>query len=108
MTAKIVKVRLSAEWGTHPTWILDADGDLEDVAPEELDLSADLTADVKAWNDEFHAFYNSDDPAASSGFRDQEAESSWMERGRELSRRIARAQPGIPVEFRYHGVSYPA
>lgn len=103
--AEVAKIRLSSEWGARPTWVLDADGDLDDVAPAELGLSTELTADIEAWDAEFQAFYNGDDPGSSSGFPTTGAESSWIARGKALSERIAEELCGPPVEFRYHGVT---
>lgn len=108
MGVTVTRVRLSAEWGALPMWVLDADGYLEDMAPEELGLSAGLAADITRWDEVFQAFYNDDDPAASSTFRDSDAESAWIESGKTLSRRIAAELSGASVEFRYHGVSYSA
>lgn len=104
--AKVVKVRLSSEWGARPTWVINADGDLDDVAPAMLGLSADLAVDIEAWDGEFQALYNPDDPGSSADFGSNDGQSSWIARGKELSERIAHELSSTPVEFRYHGTTY--
>lgn len=100
-------VRILAEWHSWPTWVLDSDGELDDVPPESLALSEGLVADLLAWSGEFQATYDEENPA-SSGFDDPALERSWIERGKALSKRVAAELRNVPVEFQHHGVTYPA
>ncbi|APU15726.1 MULTISPECIES: hypothetical protein [Actinoalloteichus] len=78
-------------------------------AAEELQLSADLVADITAWDDEYQATY---DPTGSrgleSGFASPEAEEEWRERGKILAARIKQESPVVAsVSYRANGIIPP-
>ncbi|MGV9294169.1 hypothetical protein [Amycolatopsis sp. NPDC003676] len=89
-------IKVMAEWSADPLWVFDPYAhDVTtpvDPASPELGLSAELARDLSAWQDEWDAMMNHDDPA-SSAFPSAEAERSFDERGWELARRVRREVP---------------
>ncbi|WNE95809.1 hypothetical protein PS467_10945 [Streptomyces luomodiensis] len=75
-----------ADYECYPVWTITEQG-LDNVAPDSLPLSRQLIEDLDRWGDEYEATYNRDDPAI-SGFRSEEAERSFVERGHTLARRL--------------------
>ncbi|WP_309111656.1 hypothetical protein [Saccharothrix sp.] len=97
-----VSVRLAPEWGTDPLWVR-REGDpipgncSADRLGREFGVSARLVAAIDAWDDEFQAVYDPDDPA-DSGFPDEAATLAWHERGERLAERLAKVLQ-IRTEF---------
>lgn len=79
-------IRVDADWECWPTWLL-VDGDLANVAPESLPISAGLARDLNRWADDLDATYDADNPLE-SGFRTEQEQNAFEERGRELARRL--------------------
>lgn len=80
------KLRLSAEIECHPTW-LESDDGIENVAPEELPVSADLVAALDDWRERWDATYDMDDPG-NSGFPSDAEEQRFREDGEKLAARL--------------------
>jgi hypothetical protein len=89
----VVSVRLAPEWSTDPLWVrkegdpIPANYSVERLA-SDFGVPADLVAAIDAWDDEFQAVYNPDDPA-DSGFPDEATTTAWHERGERLAKRLA-------------------
>jgi hypothetical protein len=101
--SEVITVRLAPEWVTGPLWVYRTGEPAPDnYSPEEFatefDLPADLVADLDAWDAEFQAVYDDDDPAGSE-FPSEAAMTAWEERGEQLARRLAAALRR-PVELR--------
>lgn len=98
----VISVRLAPEWGTDPLWVredsdpIPANYSAERLA-DEFGVPADLVAAIEAWDDEFQAVYDPDDPM-DSGFPDEATTAAWHERGERLAERLAAALP-VRVEF---------
>jgi len=98
----VVSLRLAPEWGTDPLWVRkDSDPIPANYSAERLandfGVSADLVAAIDAWDDEFQAVYDPDDPMG-SGFPDEATTTAWHERGERLAERLAATLP-VRVEF---------
>jgi hypothetical protein len=98
----VVKVRLAPEWVTDPLWVYRDGGPIplnqsaESLAAD-FGLPANLVSAIDAWDAEFQAAYDPDDPAG-SGFPDQATSVRWQVQGERLAERLAEML-GIPVEF---------
>ncbi|MEU7526589.1 hypothetical protein AB0A74_12725 [Saccharothrix sp. NPDC042600] len=100
--AKVILVRLAPEWGTDPLWVVE-DGNPVPVScsterlASDFGVPSDLAADIDAWDGQFQAVYDPDDPAG-SGFPDEVTTAAWHARGWRLAGRLA-AAVGMRVEF---------
>ncbi|WP_075739901.1 MULTISPECIES: hypothetical protein [Actinoalloteichus] len=73
-------------------------------AAKDLQLSADLVAQITIWDDEYQATYKPDD-YRNSGFPSVELEEAWRERGKVLAERIKRESPVVKsVDYRAEGL----
>lgn len=100
--SEVVPVRLAPEWGTDPLWVRrDGDPIPANYSAERLGIDfgapADLVAAIDAWDDEFQAVYDPDDPA-DSGFPDEATTAAWHEWGERLAERLA-ATLRVRTEF---------
>ncbi|MBP2338811.1 hypothetical protein JOF41_004989 [Saccharothrix coeruleofusca] len=73
----VISVRLAPEWGTYPLWVRKGDAPIPanysaERLASDFGVPTDLVAAIDAWDDEFQAVYDPDDPA-SSGFPDEAA-----------------------------------
>lgn len=102
MTDQQVRVSLQPEWGTGPIWVAVGDTFAEPYDAEEitdvLDLSAELRNDIAAWDDQFTATLNYDDPP-NSGFATPEDEAAWLAEGKRLALRLRAELPGADVSY---------
>ncbi|MFI5609761.1 hypothetical protein [Amycolatopsis sp. NPDC051903] len=83
---------MSVEARAWPLWVLGPEGvgvDEVDPASPELGLSVELARDLLAWQSDFDALFDWDDPG-SAEFSAPEAEREFAERGWELARRVRR------------------
>jgi hypothetical protein len=104
--AKPLSVRLAPEWVTDCLWVLRADDDIrQNYAPvwlaADYGVPADLIAAVEAWDAEFQAVFDGDDPMT-SGFPDEATTVAWRAQGERLAERLAEVL-GVPVEFHVAG-----
>lgn len=81
------RLRLSAEIECFPTWLVDADGILDNVSPASLPVSAELAAALDAWAERWDAIYDMDDPAAAA-FPSEREEHRWWADGERLLVRL--------------------
>ncbi|MEU7528100.1 hypothetical protein AB0A74_20395 [Saccharothrix sp. NPDC042600] len=91
----VVSVRLAPEWGTDPLWVRKAGDPIPanysaDRLGRDFGVPAHLVAAIDAWDDEFQAVYDPDDPA-DSGFPDEATTAAWHERGERLAEQLAAA-----------------
>jgi hypothetical protein len=92
-------VRIHADWKAWPTWTVDDTGGVDNPAPADLGLSKDLSDALVAWAEEYDAIFDEDYPP-DTAFPSEEAERSWVARGRELAERAA-AELGSGTEVQY-------
>ena len=90
-------VKVMADYHSHPLWAMD-DGMYGNFAPEQLGLSAGLTADLKAWADAFTASLNPDEPSQSL-WTDEQHRAHRAE-GRPLAARLAQERPDLKIYVR--------
>lgn len=90
------RLRISAEYQCYPTWVSLPGGGVDNPAPADLGIPADLSADLDAWSDEFDAIFPEDDPG-SAAFASPDDEQDFYARGRVLAQRVADS-----VGNRYH------
>jgi hypothetical protein len=90
------RLRISAEYLCYPTWVSRPGGGVDNPAPADLGLPAELAADLDAWSDEFDAIFPEDDPG-SAAFASPDDERAFYARGRQLADQVATA-----VGNRYH------
>ncbi|HEX2839988.1 hypothetical protein [Hyphomicrobium sp.] len=88
--ADCTRIKVMADYQCHPLWALDEDV-YGDFAPEELNLSVELTNDLNAWAGSFTASLNPDDPAESLWSEDQHRAHEAL--ARPLAIRLARELP---------------
>lgn len=98
----VMSVRLAPEWVTDPLWVRKhGDPVSTNCSAEQLvrdfGVPADLAAAIDAWDREFQAVYESNDPAG-SGFPDEVTAAAWHERGERLAERLA-AVLRVRIEF---------
>jgi len=89
--------RLAADYDCHAVWLRRADGGLDNLAPDELGLSAALAGALQRWADIYNGTLDRSDPMSSGFATDLEHEifSRW---GRSLATWLAAAL-GEPVEY---------
>lgn len=85
------RIKVMADYHTHPLWALDDPDLYGDFPPEALDLSPELTRDLNAWADAFTASLDPDDPAMSRWSDAQHA--AHAAEARPLAIRLARERP---------------
>ncbi len=88
--SECTRIKVMADYHCHPLWALDEDL-YGDFAPDELNLSAELTNDLNAWADSFTGSLNPDDPAQNLWSDDQHRAHEAM--ARSLAVRLARELP---------------
>lgn len=86
--AEPTRLRISAEYQCYPTWVSLPGGGVDNPAPADLGLPADLAAALDSWSDEFDAIFPADDPG-SAAFDSPDEERGFYERGRVLAQRVA-------------------
>ena len=70
-------LRVAPEWECWPLWDHETGDNLD---PTSLGLPKDLAERVAAWDDQFQAIFNRDDPPASD-FPSAEARTAWRAEG---------------------------
>jgi len=84
-------IKLSLEYACSPLWLIDGDGDLDTVEPDDLPLSHDLKKNIILWNNVYHAAFDEEYPP-DSGFSSKEANKLLQEafrlEGKELYLRL--------------------
>lgn len=102
----LLRVRLAPEWiGQDPVRVEVSGEQLPvDMSPEQFAqvyrVPVDIADEIAAWDREFQASYDPDDPAE-SGFDGELAMDRWVERGMRVAQRLAvELGAGIPVELR--------
>jgi len=83
-------LRVASEYLCYPLWLTVGGGGTDNLRPEDLDLPADLIADLNAWSDEYDAIFPEDDPGSAT-FPSSEAEADFYARGRALAERTTAA-----------------
>lgn len=96
-------VHIYADWKCWPTWVIGEAGAVDNPAPADLGLSAELSDALVAWADEYDAIFDEDYPP-DTAFPSEEAERAWVARGRELAERAA-GELGPDTEVRYRSGS---
>lgn len=84
------RVKLMADYGCDPLWALD-DGYYGSFAPEELDLTADLTGAINAWAANYETSISMDDPA--TDLWDEAQHEAHEAEGRKLAARLKQELP---------------
>ncbi|APU17141.1 MULTISPECIES: hypothetical protein [Actinoalloteichus] len=102
-----VDVAILAGWQEDPFYYDAGEGEDYNHSIEEaadfLGLGWELTRDIAAWDEEFQAIYQPADTRASV-FPTPESENAWLERGRELARRIKQESTVVArVNYRADG-----
>jgi hypothetical protein len=90
MPASSKRIKLMADYGTYPLWAMD-EGLIGDFAPQDLGVSAELTADLWAWANDFELSLNPDDPVDSRWSDDRHKQ--HVADGLALARRIKHELP---------------
>jgi hypothetical protein len=92
------RVKVMADYGCDPIWAMD-DDIYGCFPPEDLGLSPELVADIKAWAERFEGRLNMDDPGANDRSEAElEAERLKHEsEGRQLAIRLKRERPDLTV-----------
>lgn len=85
--------RIAPEWECYPVWVFTTGDPIPDnCSPErlvaEFGWPADLAAAIDAWDDEFQAVYDRNDPE-NSGFPDEATTAAWHGHGERLAGRLA-------------------
>ncbi|WP_158846700.1 hypothetical protein [Saccharothrix deserti] len=101
--SRLISVRVAPEWECFPFWVRTADEVIADNCSAErlvaeFGAPADVAKAIDAWDDEFQAVYNPDDPMG-SGFPDEATTAAWHERGERLAGRLASA---LRVRTEFH------
>jgi hypothetical protein len=94
LPASSKRFKLMADYDTFPLWAMD-DGLIGDFAPQDLGVSAELTADLWAWANAFDASLDPHDPANSRWSAERHRQ--HVEEGVALARRIKRELPDREV-----------
>jgi hypothetical protein len=95
----VPNLRLSPEIQCHPTW-LENDGDVENVAPEELPVSRELVAALNEWRDRWDATYDLADPMNSGFSSDAEEQRFWQDGEKAAARLGSELGPDWAVQLR--------
>jgi hypothetical protein len=95
------RLRLMAEYECFPLWETTESG-LLNLAPEQLPISQDLQAALRAWAMLWEATYNRADPIK-SGFPDDSATQRFVAQGHRLWQRLRTELDG-GFEITYYSV----
>ncbi len=94
-----MKLRLMTDYECHPLWEILDGGSARNVAVEDLELSAGLVRELRAWASRYDETLNRDDPAA-SGFDSDEDELEFERTGRRLRAALAdELGPNVKVTY---------
>jgi hypothetical protein len=88
------RIKVMADYQCDPLWALDEDR-YGCFAPEMIDVSPQLAADLKAWGASYDAAFNPDDPANAHWTDAQNA--AHAAEGRRLAGRLKRERPDLMV-----------
>ena len=88
------RIKVMSEYQCHPLWALDEER-YGCFAPEMIDLTPGLTADLNAWAVAYDSCFDPDDPAASRWSDAQHA--AHAAEGRRLAGRLKRERPDLMV-----------
>jgi hypothetical protein len=83
-----------ADYGCDPLWALDEER-YGCFAPEMIDLSPELTADLTAWAADYDSSFDPDDPVVSQ-WSDAQHQAHTAD-GRKLAGRLKRERPDLMV-----------
>jgi hypothetical protein len=94
----ISDLKIKPEYACYSFWVAN-DGIRDNVDPASLGIPSSLVVAIDEWELVYEATYVREDPA-SSGFADEEQESAFNFRGRELATMTANALgPGWSVHY---------
>jgi hypothetical protein len=99
MADQCTVIKVIADYHCFPTWV-SSDVGIDDVHPSELGLPDELSAALMAWQEEFDATLNHDDPRA-SGFANDAAKEDFRARGLGLAREV-KARRGTAAVVTYY------
>ena len=88
------RIKVMADYHCDPLWALDEDH-YGCFAPEMIDLSPALTADLNAWAVDYDTSFNADDPIVSQWSEEQHQAHALQ--GRQLAVRLKRERPDLMV-----------
>jgi hypothetical protein len=88
------RIKVMADYGCDPLWALDEER-YGCFAPEMIDLSPELTADLNAWAADYDTSFNANDPAR--GVWSEERYAAHAAEGRRLAGRLKRERPDLMV-----------
>lgn len=98
-------IKVMADYGCHPLW-WDTEhpewsacgGQMGDIDPVSLGVTAGLAVEIRAWAEKFDAMLNWEDPASTS--ISPTVEAAFDAEGRELTKRLAQ-ELGARASVRY-------
>ena len=88
------RIKVMADYGCDPLWALDEER-YGCFAPDMINLSPELSADLTAWAADFDTSFNAADPA--SGAWSDERYAAHTAEGRRLASRLKRERPDLMV-----------
>ena len=88
------RIKVMTDYRCDPLWALDEER-YGCFAPEMIDLSPELSADLNAWAADYDTSFNADDPA--SGVWSDERYAAHAAEGRRLAGRLKRERPDLMV-----------
>jgi hypothetical protein len=94
LAASSKRIKLMADYGIYPLWSMD-DGLVGNIAPQDLGVSDELSADLLTWASEFDMSLDTDNPAVSRWTAERRREHAAQ--GIALARRIKREFPDREV-----------
>ena len=83
-------LRVRAEYLCSPTWLINANGGMDNPSPRDLGLAEDLAQDLLTWGADYDAIFPEDDPR-SAAFSSPAADDAFNNQGRVLARRVKQA-----------------
>lgn len=96
-------IKLMAEYGCRPLWMVDDPHYLGDIDPRDLPLSEEIFLQLEHWSYIFADTLVWDDPAR-SGFKTKEEEDRWDQEGVLLWKKLQQElSTDYQIDFFFHG-----
>lgn len=94
-----MRIRVMADYEMHPFWEIHEDEPSRNFDPRELPLSPEIVNELEVWAQTYDQTLNQLNPA-DSGFEPPSFLDEFVEKGRELARRLAKELgSGFSVEY---------
>lgn len=80
-------IRFYSEFFCYSTWLVNDNGDIDNISPYSLPISYELSHRIEKWEDRYQSIYNDLDPVSSS-FKTKKEEKIFLKEGHLLAKQL--------------------